>query len=332
MKHLKIGVGVLALAASGGSAFAQAKKPIAGPQFQGPITPGQGNDLPDNAAVPEGDKAYGAFQRGFYLTALNLALPRAETGDPAAQTLIAEIYWNGLGVAKSPQKALEWYEFAANGGNREAQFAYGNILLRGKAVPADKKAGRAFLEKAAEAGHSRAQFNLAQIITAERPTWAGFKRALPWYEKAANAGLADAQYAMANIYAEARGVPVNDEVQARKWLALAAEQGLDTAQLDYAIWLANGRGGAKDEKAALGWFGRAARQRNVLAQNRLARMYAFGVGTKVDEVKAGAWHTVARRAGHTDVQLDRRFADMSKINRQRAINLANQLMRRLNRS
>ena len=49
--------------------------------------------------------AYGAFQRGYYLTALELALPRAEQGDRAAQTLIGEIYAKGLGVAQDDQKA-----------------------------------------------------------------------------------------------------------------------------------------------------------------------------------------------------------------------------------
>ena len=39
-------------------------------------------------AKPEIDatsRAFGAFQRGYYLTAMELALPRAQLGDPAAQ-------------------------------------------------------------------------------------------------------------------------------------------------------------------------------------------------------------------------------------------------------
>src|SRR5262245_49632997 len=47
------------------------------------------------------DQAYGAFQRGYFLTALALALPRAEAADPAAQTLIAELYAQGLGVGQN---------------------------------------------------------------------------------------------------------------------------------------------------------------------------------------------------------------------------------------
>ena len=68
------------------------------------------------------DDAYGAFQRGYYLTALELALPRAEQGDAAAQTLIAELYAKGLGVAQNDQRAAGWYQLASNGGERLAKF------------------------------------------------------------------------------------------------------------------------------------------------------------------------------------------------------------------
>ncbi|MEM8750885.1 MAG: tetratricopeptide repeat protein [Pseudomonadota bacterium] len=306
-------------------------KPLDGPELEGPILrPGANSEA--DTTEPKSDRpadlAFGAYQRGYYLTALQLALPRAETGDPAAQTLIAELYWNGQGVARDREKAAEWYRFAADAGNSQAQFAYANILLQGKYAPLDKAEGQAFMEKAAQAGHVRAQFNLAQLITNNRPTWAGFKQALPWYQKAAEAGLADAQYALANIHAEAKGVNFNDDELAREWLEKAAVGGFDTAQVQLGIWAANGRGGEKDEKAALIWFARAAAKNNVIAQNRLARMYAFGVGTSVDRIKAGAWHIVARRAGFNDAEMDRQFSALPKIDQTRAIELANRLSRR----
>lgn len=305
-------------------------EPLKGPDLDGPIVSGRGADVATKApkSVKPNELAFGAYQRGYYLTALNLALPLAESGDPAAQTLIGVLYWNGFGVARDRKKAAQWYEFAATSNNREAQFIYGNMLLQGEIVEENKAAGEDYLRKAAQSGHTRAQFNLAQIITARRPTWSGFKTALPWYEKAAEAGLADAQYAMANIYAEARGVPVNDDKKARDWLSKSAKSGYDTAQVELGIWLANGRGGEKNEKRALFWFGRAAAKGNVIAQNRLARMYSFGVGTNVDDVKAGAWHVMARRAGFSDSAMDRRFEALSKINKQRAIELANRLAKR----
>src|ERR1051325_6879907 len=52
------------------------------------------------------DEAFGAFQRGYFLTALELALPRAEKGDAAAQTRIAELYGGGLGGAQRERKSV----------------------------------------------------------------------------------------------------------------------------------------------------------------------------------------------------------------------------------
>ncbi len=316
-------------------------KPMAGPVLSGPIVR-PGVQKPKDLASPGNgptDLAFGAYQRGYYLTALELALPRAETGDPAAQTLIGELYWKGLGVGRDPKRAVKWYQFAANGGSREAQFAYANILLRGKIVKEDKNLGEEFMRKAAKAGHRLAQFNVAQIITARRPTWASFKKALPFYKAAAQAGIPDAQYALANIYAEAKGVRYNDEIKALKWLRASAKGGLDTAQVELGIWLANGRGTGTEKKTdgkkfpikARFWFIKAAIQGNVIAQNRLARLYSFGIGTEIDLIKGGAWHILSRRAGFSDSEMDRVFQSQTEIDKKRTLEAANQLSNRMKR-
>ena len=77
------------------------------------------------------DPAYGAFQRGLYVTALNLAMPRARNGDPAAQTLVAEILSRGLGVPRNEVEAAKWYALASEQGVPEAQFQYALLLLDG---------------------------------------------------------------------------------------------------------------------------------------------------------------------------------------------------------
>lgn len=269
------------------------------------------------------DLAFGAYQRGYYLSAFKLALPRAESGDPAAQTLIAELYDKGQGVALDKNKAVSWYRFAAKGGNREAQFAYANILTKGKLVPLDKKEAMTFMKLAADAGHNKAQFNVAQMIIANKPLYKGFVEARPYYENAAKGGLPDAQYVLARMYATGQGVPGTDLIRARKWMTLAAIGGFDTAQLELAIWMAIGKGGPRDEKAALDWFKLAANQGNVIAQNRLARMYAYGLGTDKDLQTASIWHVLARRAGKSDRQLDEIFRNLSNEDQRRAIRSAN---------
>ncbi len=82
-------------------------------------------------------QAYGAFQRGYYLSALRIAEPLANLGDPAAQTLLGEIYGRGLGVPRDETEAARWYGVAAKAGVPEAQFRYAMLLIEGRAVAHD---------------------------------------------------------------------------------------------------------------------------------------------------------------------------------------------------
>ena len=87
-------------------------------------------------------------------------------------------------------------------------------------------------------------------------------------------------------------------------LAQAARQNYDTAQIDLAAWMIEGRGGARDLKSGFGWMKQAAEGGNVAAQNRLAKLYMDGIGTDPDLILAGAWYIVARRAGLIDPEMD----------------------------
>ena len=52
---------------------------------------------------------YGAYQRGMYKTAFDLATKRAqENGDPKAMTMLGELYANALGVKRDDAKAVDW--------------------------------------------------------------------------------------------------------------------------------------------------------------------------------------------------------------------------------
>src|SRR5580698_8945568 len=55
---------------------------------------------------PELDLAFGAFQRGYFLTAFQLATEHAtDQGDAKSMTLLGELYANGLGVPRDDAKA-----------------------------------------------------------------------------------------------------------------------------------------------------------------------------------------------------------------------------------
>lgn len=273
--------------------------------------------------VTQTDRAYGAYQRGMYLTAFALALPEAEAGNAAAQTLIAELYEAGLGIAKDTKKAAIWYEIAAKSGNREAQFAYSVKLLEGKDIEPNRQEGLKMLKAAADAGHPIALFNYATHLVDQRPTSATYRKVLPFYERAAEFHLADAYYALAKIYGEGLATGIEDRETSRKWLERAARAGVDTAQVELGIELLSQDPSPGDLVRAHGWFRIAANSGNVIARNRLAHSLFMGVGTKPSKVEGAMWHILASRGGRRDFDLDQLLQTMTQEERQTALEWAN---------
>lgn len=280
---------------------------------------------PDRFGAKPPDAAFGAFQRGLYITAYNLALGRAENGDPAAQTLVAEILSRGLGRARDEAGAARWYARASEQGVPEAQFQYALLLLDGRFVTRDEKGAYALMQAAAEAGNRLAQFNFAQMLVDREPGARGLTDAVAYYQRAAEAGLADAQYAMSQVLANGVGGKPRDDVQARRWLALAARQNYDTAQLDLGVWLLDGRGGVRNREEGFGWLLRAAQSGNVAAENRVAKLYMQGLGVEPDSIAAAAWYIVSRRAGLIDPEMEDFFDGLTDEEIKQALERANRL-------
>ncbi|MDQ0997100.1 TPR repeat protein [Phyllobacterium ifriqiyense] len=271
------------------------------------------------------DEAFGAYQRGLYKTAYNLAMPRAEAGDATAQVLVADILARGLGVPASLAESAKWYAKAAEQGQPEAQFRYAGILLEGKYATKDPVKAKELMKAAANAGNAAAQFNLGQILMQEHPGETGLDNAYPWFLQAAEKGLADGEYAVSQILANGTVKIQRDEPKARQYLIKAAIKGYDTAQMDLGTWLVEGRGGKRDYKSGFGWMLRAAVGGNVAAQARLAKLYRDGLGVEGDSIKAAAWYIVARRAGLNDPDLNSFMDGLDDDQMKAAITEANKL-------
>ncbi len=109
------------------------------------------------------DPAFGAYQRGNFIEAFNIATSRAvKDNDTAAMVLLAELYGNGWGIRRSEENALKWYRLAAERGDANALFALGSSALHGRGgMSKDPKIAAEFLQKAADKGQSNAMYNLA---------------------------------------------------------------------------------------------------------------------------------------------------------------------------
>src|SRR5262245_66297261 len=84
------------------------------------------------------DIAYGAYQRGLYITAFNEATKRAQQNDAAAMVLLGEMYAQGLGVGRDDLKAAQWYKIAADRGNRDALLVLGMSSCKGRTGPCER--------------------------------------------------------------------------------------------------------------------------------------------------------------------------------------------------
>ncbi len=263
------------------------------------------------------DLAFGAYQRGLFLTAFREATQRIATdpGDAAAMTLLGELYARGLGVAQDWVKAADWYRLAAARGDPQAAYSLGMILLDGRTATRDQTAARRLLESAAEAVPAAA-YSLGGVLLREnRPD--SDRRAVALFRRAAAASDVDGQYALAVMLREGRGT-AKDPIEAAIWMGRAAAGRNVSAQVEYGIMLFNGDGLRKDEPAAARMFLRAAEQGNPIGQNRVARIYAAGRGFPRDLVEAARWHLVSGRQGMSDPWLDDAVRGLSPADREKA--------------
>jgi TPR repeat protein len=76
------------------------------------------------------------------------------------------------------------------------------------------------------------------------------------------------------------------------------------AAMDYGVLVFRGEGVQRDETVGAKWMLIAARRGNIVAQNRVAKLFATGRGVTLDPVEAMKWNFLASKGGRTDPWLD----------------------------
>jgi TPR repeat protein len=273
-------------------------------------------------AAAEPDFAYGAYQRGLYLTAYREATARLERdpADAAAMTLLGELHNQGLGVPQNLASAVEWYRLAAGRGDPNALYALGVMAVDGRGMAKDSGRGRAFFEEAAAKGEARAAYNLALLFLAsEDPK--DIVKAVEFLRRASEAEIGQAQHALGVLHLKGRGV-ARDPAEAARWFGRAAKNGSVAGEVEYAILQFNGEGLPANEAAAARSFRRAAMKGNAIAQNRLARLYVTGRGVPANKIEAAAWHLMASAQGLSDPWLEDALRGMPADDKIRAEQIA----------
>ena len=280
-----------------------------------PTLPGP-TDLPDavpaqNGAAPSADIAFGAYQRGFYSTAMREAMKRLGTNpkDGPAMTLVAELYAQGLGVKQSKEEAVRWFRLGSESGDPQAMFELGVAEMKGDGVEQDRGAARASFEQAAAQDHPGALFFLGLMAMQGNGVAPGYRTAAVYFRRAADLNNSEAQYALGLMYRNGNGLE-KDEAKAATFISAAAENDNVAAMIEYGIMQFNGIGVPKNEPAAARLFIKAAGRNNAVAQDRAARLYVTGRGVAKDVVEGMKWHLLSRAAGLKDEWLD---SEMTKL-------------------
>jgi len=223
-------------------------------------------------------------------------LVSAHAGDTWAMFALGQRYEFGSGATQDYDKALLWYQAAADAGDARAMNTLALWQIDGINLTKDEPAGQAMLIKAAELDEPAAMMNLATRFEngtewlAKDPTKfaAYLARAVARYRDLAAAGEPRAMFELGALYAEGRGVP-RDDATAAQWFEKAASNNDTAAMLCLANLCAEGRGIKRDNQKIFTLCSKAAELGNPLAMLALASIYDIGVVSPKDAGKAFAW-------------------------------------------
>ncbi len=177
---------------------------------------------------------------------------RAELGDSDAQYRLAEMLRTTDVVASVP-----WYRRAARQGHVAAQTMLAFLLANGIGVPPDPRRAVSWYRRAAAKGDVGAQNNLGFMHEHGAGVPCDPVKAALWYRLAALQHSAPAQVNLALLLLDGRGVD-RDEAEAVRWLRAAAEQGHPAAQYRLGLCLREGVGLERDAAEAALWLQAAA--------------------------------------------------------------------------
>jgi TPR repeat protein len=182
------------------------------------------------------------LERKQYSQASKWLLKAAIKGNKFAQTNIAGLYFEGLGVELDYDKAFKWYKKAADAGDVEAQARLAVMYHKGLGVEVDDNKAHEWGVKSAQGGNLQSQYSLAITYMKGLGVPQDYDKSFKWMQKAALQGMEMAQYHVGMFYKDGKGVAQN-YAEALKWLKRSDENGTTgRAASSIAFMYGNGDG------------------------------------------------------------------------------------------
>ena len=217
---------------------------------------------------------------------------RGSAGDDAAGRALCQ----RLRRPTTTSKAAEWYRLAADRGDREAMFALA-MFVGGRGGPQDRGESARFLPPPPSSARRAAAYDLG-LLYLEGRSFRRISSAPPsCFASAAQAGNPEAQYALATMYKDGSGVAKDVTRRHACWRSRQGGQS-STPRSNTRSRCSTAPASRRTRPRPPRCFARPRCKGSPIAQNRLARILAFGRGMPAADPVAGdqvAPHLQGRR-------------------------------------
>ncbi len=218
--------------------------------------------------------------------ARELAPEEATTTDPEVVHCLADMHFSGLGLSRDSKKAFSLWKRIADLGNDDAEETVGFFYLDGEGTVRDTKLAEDYFLRSAKQGNPKAMSDLSLYY------WLGYigccpdrQKSLYWTTKLADFGDVAAAMELVRIYGSGDSV-AKDEKTALAWALKAAKQDSVEAYLFLGNAMELGLGAAKNPVEAYKWFNLATFHReSARAAEAQRRRDVIAAGLTPDQIK-----------------------------------------------
>jgi TPR repeat protein len=143
------------------------------------------------------------------LSSLGTLTIGAEAGDRVSQSELADVYYEGRGVARNFSRAFYWYRQAASAGDARAEEQLGWMYTRGIGTTVDRAAAAHWFRVSAAKGDARAENYLGYAFVKGWGVPVDYSQARYWLSKSATANDRLGLYNLALMNENGLGAPPN---------------------------------------------------------------------------------------------------------------------------
>ncbi len=225
----------------------------------------------------------------------------ADQGNAEGWRSIGSLYYNAEGVEQSSEKALKYWQRAADQGDAKALTNLALLYRKGEGVELDYEKAMEYYQQAVDGGDTKGLIGLGTMYYGGDGVEQSYEKAMEYWQQAADQGDTDAMVYIAYLYGHGEGVAQDFDKTMELYQRAAALGNLDATAYIGNMYLF-GDGVEQDYAKAAEYYIPAAEAGNAYAQSNLAWLYTTGNGVALDQKKAAAYYQQAAEQGYSYAQ------------------------------